>query len=1027
MLDTRDVHAHQSTPFLLAAPAPADRGIAMTPRQGQTSGSAVLAKPLLHGNAASKERASAFSWEEWFHHASPQQRASALGLAQQQGLLYPSQLPAISNGVHPAATVAETDLSRRLSSVLSGKADTLPRPNLEALTYFDADLDDLQKQAVVRAIGTPDFFLLQGLPGTGKSRVLTEIILQAAARGRRVLFLATHAASLDVVLERLVGKPEVFALRHLDVAEKPESLPAWLRGFTFEDQKHSFLERTLSGARGNHEKALAACRRQSDVESAWPELRACVERGDGLQQGRNQVQSQLDGLRELVVREANTKGRPLAVKLAERLQPSLDSIAALKTELEQCHHAVGECEANATSLATRVATLEPAYRAKKEGRFWTPAFWASLFNGSIIHEMETLLAQKSAAESEGHAVSEQIKLAEVRRKQQIDAFEQAQEELIEQEIDARRQTLLQQQQSLAVEQCQLDEQWLAWCRSLEIRPAARTSAAIDVAHQAWLDAKRQVEQQCQFAQQWAAFVEQAGPQLTTRLPSLANLLALPLSRWQADAKVREAIETPVDLLILEDAETLTDADLLKLSRHAQRNVLVSSALAEALPAPPAGEKSPRLPLVAAGCWNRLWRLFGGDADQWPYRWRRDQGRLCCQLMPLSAEDLQHLECECLVDAADIELGILHRPSTRPCLAQVIFPPQHQFAEAFTFMVREVQEFPLEPLGRTGWWSEDAERVCWRLGSTQAEGAAWLAIDAGLRLGIAACALGQESTKIACIEFDKGLGWDRAKAEDWLQRHRRGGDSERTVFLQTPYRFGGGLSAVVRTVVRPGHWLPGPAQGTTGLEFIAVPAHAKPDWPREGAGLELDLSASRQGDRLPAGLRPGLPAQGIVNYLEAQALIRRVETWMHRETVGAGVRVGLLALYASQVELLRRLVEQSEILRSRAFAMEVALPSRLHQWECDVAFLSLTRSHAHRCVAFGEDARELPLALTRARTRLYIFGDPGSLCKRANWHGPLDHLDADSSHQEQVRLARLLGYLQHHFTAPAQANGSANGK
>jgi hypothetical protein len=108
-------------------------------------------------------------------------------------------------------------------------------------------------------------------------------------------------------------------------------------------------------------------------------------------------------------------------------------------------------------------------------------------------------------------------------------------------------------------------------------------------------------------------------------------------------------------------------------------------------------------------------------------------------------------------------------------------------------------------------------------------------------------------------------------------------------------------------------------------------------------------------------------------------------------------------------------------------MEVALPSRLHQWECDVAFLSLTRSHAHRCVAFGEDARELPLALTRACTRLFIFGDPGSLGKRANWSGPLDHLDAHSAHQEQLRLTRLLAHWQHHASGPALVNGNANGR
>jgi hypothetical protein len=260
-----------------------------------------------------------------------------------------------------------------------------------------------------------------------------------------------------------------------------------------------------------------------------------------------------------------------------------------------------------------------------------------------------------------------------------------------------------------------------------------------------------------------------------------------------------------------------------------------------------------------------------------------------------------------------------------------------------------------------------------------------------------------------------------------------------VFLQTPYRFLLPLAQVVQTVVRATDWLTafrpsdsesatqvrGNTPGEQKFEFIAVPPFSKQEWPREGAGLELDLSASRHGDRLPVGLRQSLPARGFVNYLEAQALIRRLETWLRKESADS-CRVAVLALYQSQVDLLRRLIEQSEALRACNFPLEVALPSRLHQRECEVVFLSLTRSHAHRCVAFGEDVNELPLALTRARGRLFLFGDPGSLCKRTNWHGPLDHFDAQSAHQELLRLSRLLTYLKTQGPALPKANGLANG-
>ena len=98
---------------------------------------------------------------------------------------------------------------------------------------------------------------------------------------------------------------------------------------------------------------------------------------------------------------------------------------------------------------------------------------------------------------------------------------------------------------------------------------------------------------------------------------------------------------------------------------------------------------------------------------------------------------------------------------------------------------------------------------------------------------------------------------------------------------------------------------------------------------------------------------------------------------------------------------------------------------MHQRECDLVFLSLTRSHTHRCAAYGEDVRELPLAMTCARSRLLVFGDPGSLCKRTSWHGPLEHLDAHASQEEHLRLSRLLAFLQNQ--APALTNGAVNGK
>src|SRR5262249_10078180 len=85
-------------------------------------------------------------------------------------------------------------------------------------------------------------------------------------------------------------------------------------------------------------------------------------------------------------------------------------------------------------------------------------------------------------------------------------------------------------------------------------------------------------------------------------------------------------------------------------------------------------------------------------------------------------------------------------------------------------------------------------------------------------------------------------------------------------------------------------LPG---GPAGVEFVPVPAFTRERGPRPrdrerakpldvaallahmrgGAALELSLEDGRHRDRMPTEVRSTLPAQGLVNFLEAQAVVR----------------------------------------------------------------------------------------------------------------------------------------------------------
>lgn len=80
----------------------------------------------------------------------------------------------------------------------------------DIVSVSDSDLlnpspaDGAQSQAIKRAL-VGHSFVLEGPPGTGKSQTITNLLANALASGKKVLFVAEKAAALSVVKERLVA------------------------------------------------------------------------------------------------------------------------------------------------------------------------------------------------------------------------------------------------------------------------------------------------------------------------------------------------------------------------------------------------------------------------------------------------------------------------------------------------------------------------------------------------------------------------------------------------------------------------------------------------------------------------------------------------------------------------------------------------------------------------------------------------------------------------------------------------------
>jgi hypothetical protein len=374
-------------------------------------------------------------------------------------------------------------------------------------------------------------------------------------------------------------------------------------------------------------------------------------------------------------------------------------------------------------------------------------------------------------------------------------------------------------------------------------------------------------------------------------------------------------------------------------------------------------------------------------------------------------------------------------------------------EAKGYIYRELEELPVQAVGRSVSWDERPDAVVFRMGACAESDAQPVALEQGVREMVASGPCGQAGGGLppplwhTCrVEFDRSQGWQRERAEEWVRRRLRLCDLGRTAHLDTLHRMAPPLAAVVSDLLWQGAGrVPEPATrpqaGGPAVEFVAVPPleqargrrerprtdrgngappprPAGPGLPRSGAGLELDLTAPGQADRLPSDLRPALPAAGLVNYLEAQAVVRRLAELAADPALRAddggtsgGPAVAVMALYPAQVALLEELIRRSPQVARSGLTIEVGLPAAFRQRECLAALVSLTRSHGHRAVPLGDSPDLLALALTRARRRLILFGDPGTLGRRSQWQGALDHLNEAAAAREARLVHGLLRYVQ----------------
>ncbi len=140
---------------------------------------------------------------------------------------FPDWLEDGDTGIKLSPDVRTLNIMRKALEVEKSAELITAKDNLEQLsvsTWFNPNLNDGQKNAVIKMLAESEVALVHGPPGTGKTTTLIEAIRQWTANGKRILVSAPSNAAVDHVATCLPKEINVLRIGN-SIKVKDEILP----------------------------------------------------------------------------------------------------------------------------------------------------------------------------------------------------------------------------------------------------------------------------------------------------------------------------------------------------------------------------------------------------------------------------------------------------------------------------------------------------------------------------------------------------------------------------------------------------------------------------------------------------------------------------------------------------------------------------------------------------------------------------------------------------------------------------------
>jgi hypothetical protein len=737
-------------------------------------------------------------WTDWYQRASPAQQQEALLRAIHQGIVYAHQLAAPPPSTAPLRSL--------LSNLLNGQVKELRPLHPPDLEYHDGELDRTQREAVARAVATPDVCLIQGSPGTGKSRLLAEIILQAAQRGERILLLAPTPAALDSVLERLSQHPIVCPIRWLGAEESLANLSPSIARLTLPERLRHYRETTLPAARVARDAALQALNVHVRGQVHWPDLETLAEQHEQLAQRLRILTERQDGVAMEV--EHLDPNALFGERWRVHDRARTDALECIDSQLAGLQAELETIAAKQARLNIEWETIRPLSEARQGLRLWTGAWWRALLRSGLKEQVRDLEARCTELCSARQRLEEELAVRRNERLEIESRYGAEHRRLLDEEIARRRGELDNETASATREKDSVCERWRSVCAPLsgEAVPAEISRQAVAEGRAAWEHLRERDAQRAAAAEHWLQTVEEGARTLPEKLAGCANVFAAATTALPSDADIH--MPPLFDLLLLDQAHQMTEPELSAAVRRARRWVLIGETPAdreEVKPYPSrdrkgTGEtisKPTPLPygrgsdtrLARPSYFQRLWQNLHVDPCRLPFSWIRRDDRLVCRLRLFVGGHEKWIETEPVVDQPDIELRILSIPRQAPQIVEVLFPVGMDIGEAKQFIFHELEETAVQTCGRSLCWFETAEEVILEFAQSGADSETLtIALESGVSERIARLPTSGGMEWHTCsLGFARGAGWTRQRAEEWIAERLGLRSLGRTVLLMTPYR------------------------------------------------------------------------------------------------------------------------------------------------------------------------------------------------------------------------------------------------